>query len=1212
MIGRMPGRVSSPRLIGRTSELARLRESVAAAGAGRSGLVIIRGDAGVGKTRTVAELLAGLGPETRVLVGGCVALPDGGLPYAPLTESLRRLVRETDPETLDGLLGPARPELARLLPDLGDGETGGALAGQGRAAQARLFELLLGLLDRLGRDAPVVFVVEDLQWADDATRDLLIFLARNLTDERVALIATVRSDAPSIADVEPWLTELEHRAGVERIDLRPLDQSDVIEQLRAILGREPDRAIATSIAARSGGNPLFVEELAASGLASTGTPSRSGLPPTLRGMLAARVRDLPPAATTVVRTLAVAGRDVDERLLAAAAGGSEDVVQAGLHEAIARSVVVAGPDGGTDSGPGQAAGGAVALRHALLAEVVLTDLLAGERRRLHAAFAQALTDHPELADTSPAGAAGELAHHWAAADRPVEAYRAATDAAETAAAVYAHGEAYRQRRRAIELWERLPDADRAPGTSLVDLLVAGEDAAVSAGEVGDARALVERAIELVDPKTDARTAGSLQSRLAYIEWAEGRSERALAAHRRAVELVPPDPPSIERAKALRGLGGALMGVGHYRESIAVCEEAIAAARAAGTPIEEGRALEVLGVDRVNLGDIDGGIEALEAARDHARVHDPLDGLIVGLHNLSYHLLLADRLEDAVANAMEGIEVAGRLGLERRFGVGLRAAAVDVLVRLGRLDEADRLVAQALAMPADTPSSLYIAIDRIRLEVAHGRYESAASIAAEADEIAAGDVDFDLVAYLRMAEAELHAWAGGWDAGAGAVDAGLDVLRGRDDVFLAMPLVAYGTRLAAERAEAARAWGDDAERRRAASEVERLETALAEVGPSADPDRQPTRGLAALIAWTAAERDRVAGESSGLTWDSLASRWDDLAMAPLAAYARLRAAEAHLAGRADRDAAAASLGAASEAARTLGFEPVRIAAEALARRARIDLAVGPGRAAGPAAPPEAPTVAPAPESPDGRQRLADLGLSEREIEVLGLVAAGRTNGEIARALFISPKTASVHVSHILAKLGVGNRVEAAALAIRLGLGEEPAVDARMPARAGEPPSIRRTFLFTDIVGSTALIEAIGDAAWVDLRDWHDAALRRLFGEHGGTEVDHAGDGFFVVFDAPGPALACASAISRALAEHRRSAGFAPAVRIAVHAGEATRTKSGYAGRDVHLAARLLGLAAGGEIVASADTLRLARMTVPGSAESVDLPGIAGPVEVSRVG
>ena len=222
--------------------------------------------------------------------------------------------------------------------------------------------------------------------------------------------------------------------------------------------------------------------------------------------------------------------------------------------------------------------------------------------------------------------------------------------------------------------------------TLVDLLIATEDAATVAGENDDAGALITRAIGLVDVGAEPRIAGFLQSRLAYHHWIDGRSDDSLAAHRRAVDLVPSDPPSLERARALRGLGGALMGIGHYRESIVVSEEAIAAAPAARTPLEEGRALEVLGVDRVNLGDIGGGIEAMEASLELARVHDPLDGLLVSLHNLSYHLVLADRLEDAHARALEGIAVARRVGLERRFGVGLRAAAVDVLVRLGRLEE----------------------------------------------------------------------------------------------------------------------------------------------------------------------------------------------------------------------------------------------------------------------------------------------------------------------------------------------------------------------------------------------------------------------------------------------------------------------------------------------------------------------------------------------
>ncbi len=144
-------------------------------------------------------------------------------------------------------------------------------------------------------------------------------------------------------------------------------------------------------------------------------------------------------------------------------------------------------------------------------------------------------------------------------------------------------------------------------------------------------------------------------------------------------------------------------------------------------------------------------------------------------------------------------------------------------------------------------------------------------------------------------------------------------------------------------------------------------------------------------------------------------------------------------------------------------------------------------------------------------------------------------------------------------------------------------ARPPGSSGDRGAagrVHRAFLFTDIVGSTALLEVIGDSAWRDLRRWHDATLRSLFARHGGEEVDHAGDGFFVAFGSASNAAGCAVAIQRALAEHRRTAGFAPVVRIGLHAGEAERDGTGYAGEAVHVAARIAGQAEGGQILASA--------------------------------
>jgi class 3 adenylate cyclase len=158
---------------------------------------------------------------------------------------------------------------------------------------------------------------------------------------------------------------------------------------------------------------------------------------------------------------------------------------------------------------------------------------------------------------------------------------------------------------------------------------------------------------------------------------------------------------------------------------------------------------------------------------------------------------------------------------------------------------------------------------------------------------------------------------------------------------------------------------------------------------------------------------------------------------------------------------------------------------------------------------------------------------------------------------------------------------------------------------------RTFMFTDIVGSTALVEAIGDDAWHDLLHWHDEALRRCLKENKGEEVHRTGDGFFVAFPDARTALACAAMIQRTLAEHRRAHGFAPQVRIGVHAAEATRATGDYEGAGVHAAARIGALAEGGEVLASVDTVEGIDDVAFGASREVTLKGLAKPVQVVAV-
>lgn len=163
----------------------------------------------------------------------------------------------------------------------------------------------------------------------------------------------------------------------------------------------------------------------------------------------------------------------------------------------------------------------------------------------------------------------------------------------------------------------------------------------------------------------------------------------------------------------------------------------------------------------------------------------------------------------------------------------------------------------------------------------------------------------------------------------------------------------------------------------------------------------------------------------------------------------------------------------------------------------------------------------------------------------------------------------------------------------------------------PRRVEKTFMFTDIERSTNLVEALGDEVWQGVLRWHDEALRVLFAEHKGEEVTSTGDGFFVGFDSPDEALACAVAIQRRLAEHRRANGFAPKVRIGVHASGATQTGKNFSGKGVHEAARIAALAEGNEIASSLATAADGRFPVS-EPRTVTLRGTSEPIEIVVVG
>jgi DNA-binding CsgD family transcriptional regulator/tetratricopeptide (TPR) repeat protein len=991
----MADQVTTGRFVGRTSELARLRQLLAHAAGGQPLVVLLGGEAGVGKTR-LAEQFAVAAQEqgVRVLGGGCVPLGEEGLPFAPVVQALRGLADQLDPAELQAVAGPARDELGRLLPDLawgGEAAAGTAVAGAG---QGRLFELLLGLVGRLAASAPLLWIMEDLHWADRSTRDLLAFLATSLRSGRVLLVLTFRSDElDRLHPLRGLLGELGRNRRVHRLELERFTRAELAEQLAGLLGADPPPRLVDDIHARSGGNPFFAEELV---LAAGGDPGV--LPPSLREVLLARVVRLGDRTQRVLGVAAAAGPGVTQPLLAAVAGLDDQQLLAGLREAVDQQLLL--PEPGGDG---------YLFRHALLAEAVYSELLPGDRVRLHTALASALEAGLE-AGGAPASRAARLAYHWAAAGDQPRALTASIQAATAAEGVYALAEARLQLERALALWDRVPDAEARAGMDRVGLLSRCAEAAYAAGEPAHAAELVRRALPLVDETHQPRRAGLLHEQLARC-LRRLRDPAALDEHQQAVRLVPPEP-SAERAWVLVSLARSLLGVDRFAEVRGPAEEAVAIAAQVGAVAEDAAAHATLGDLLVHLGEVDAGLAELAAA---VRLATQTGDVIMVLRTLisrSDGLNGAGRPEEAVVVALDGLRQARRLGLVRGNGPVLAANATWALLALGRWAQAEQLSREGLETSPSGPGYIGLPVARAALELGRGDLDAAQARLQAVRRLLPGSIrEAQYAGPLFCGLAELALWRGDLEQGRQLVAEAIPLVAASPRY--AAPLYALGVRVEAERAELARARhpGQPAPDDGTASAL-LVRLGQAAQGPAAD--------LPELAAWHAtarAEQTRQRGRPDPDAWAAAVAAWERLGQPYRIAYADYRHAEALLAVG-DRATAAVVLGRAAEVTGRLGARPLDGEIQALGRRARLDLA------------PPTPAATPAPAG--APPAAAQLGLTPREVEVLALVAAGRSNRQIAQALFISPKTVGVHVSNILAKLGVAGRVEAAAVAHRLGL------------------------------------------------------------------------------------------------------------------------------------------------------------------------------------
>jgi DNA-binding CsgD family transcriptional regulator/tetratricopeptide (TPR) repeat protein len=992
--GEMGGRVASPTLVGRVEELRLLEAARGRAADAEPAVVLVGGEAGVGKTRLVAELTARCATDgTRVLVGGCVPVGGDGLPYAPIVEALRPLPDELGVATVRELAGPSWRGLARLLPSLGEPDAG----PPGQAAQARLFELLLGLLARLSEQAPIAVVVEDLHWSDQSTRDLLAFLVRNLRQNHVLLVVTYRSDEPRSDRLGPWLAELDRGGPVQRLQLARLDRTQTAAQLLGILGAAPPADLVDAVFGRSEGNPFFTEELLAAVRAGS-----SELPATVRDLLRGRVQVLPERAQQVLAVAAVAGQRVPHGLLASVAGlDDQDLLQA-LRVVVAHQLLVTRPE---EDG--------YQFRHTLLQEVVDADLLPGERARLHAAYAHALTQRPELAGVSPAVRAAELAIHWEAAGEVDQALPARVQAGLAAERGRAFAEADRHYQRALGLWEQVADPGRPAGLDWVDLLIRAAEVAGFTGTTERAVELLEQALGQVDQAGEPVRAAMLLRLLGGHRHEALDHGAALAAYAQAEQLLAAEAPSAERARVLADHAHGLLETSRPQEAIPLCEDAIAVARLVGARAEEARALGVLASCLDDPAELDRSIALqLEARRLAEEVGDAVT-VIDTYGTLAFTLARAGRDRDALDAAREGYQRARQLGLEHAVGSYVAYNLAWQLLAAGQWAECERFTSNLLAADSWAANDLHAI--RAQLLIRQGNFAGAHEHLDQVEWVSHGR---DL-AWLERTELAL--WESDNEAASAAV---AERLRWRRMTFRpdgglshhSSPFYALALRLAADQAERAtgrRAADELAEIRRRtepiAGELHRLTTS-----PALDAHHP---GVLCNLLLAKAELSRLEGASDPERWQTAATAWERLGRPFEVAYARFRQAEALLlAGGTPRQQAETVLWQAHQTAVALGAAPLRREIELLAQRGRLRLEE----------PVDTTSVPTAPSS------AASLGLTQREAEVLALVAEGRTNRQIGETLFITPKTASVHVSRILAKLGVTGRGEAAAIAHRLGL------------------------------------------------------------------------------------------------------------------------------------------------------------------------------------
>lgn len=962
--------------VGRDDEATRLAALLGIDGPSGTGLVLLSGDAGIGKTRILAEVAArARAQDWTVLVGHCLGEAGQSLPYLPFIEVLGRL-ESTSPELLDRVLS-AHPGLSRLVPSRRT-EPNPDDPADAAIDRGDLVEAVHAALDDLASDAPILLVVEDVHWADQSSRDLLTLLFTRGFARRVSIVASYRSD--DLHRRHPLRTTLAHwsrLAEVERLDLAPLADDAVRELVRGLQTQPLPEDQVRQVVERAEGNAFFAEEL----VAATALGG-SGLAEDLSRLLLVRFDQLGTAGQHVVRVASAAGRHVSHRLLAAVAGLGEAELDAGLRDAVEHHVLVP-----TDSG-------GYAFRHALLGETVYDDLLPGERVRAHERYAAALAQDRSL------GTWAELARHASAAGQREQAREASVQAGDSALRMAGPEEAFRHFKNALALMpENDPDCDA--------LTLRAAAAATAVGRVLKALELLEERLARRGPRADPAGRAELLAALATTARITESTLDTLAATKEGLGLldgVDEDHPQI-RARLLAAKVQALADRGRDGEAIAAVDEAVAAAEASGlhdvadeVRVVEARILERAGDPETSRATLERIIATSRTPGDPAEVR--------AYHHLGWLHHRAGRLDEAVDVYRRGVERARGAGRPwAPYAFDGRLLAGIAAYERGRWAEALDILDVSSEVPPEPARSMLMGA-RMYVAAAKGDFAAVAGF-----EVSRAWWEQEGLVPLLAGSAAIDLY--------GHADDLASAIRVHDEVVEVLTRVWYPLFQGQLRLDA---------------------LLLGQLGSHIQ--RVPTSDRAALVS-----RGAALAESASQVWDQATSRPGNDGPESTAWRARARAEALRLEwlGGADVDPvplveawqgavdAFDTYGHPYEAARSRarlgtvlkstgdprGSDELKAALEVAQRLGaeplRAEIRLGGGVRSAPKA--------------ASRQGEA---LTTREAEILALVALGRSNRQIGTQLFISAKTASVHVSNIIAKLGVTGRGEAVAVARERGL------------------------------------------------------------------------------------------------------------------------------------------------------------------------------------